>query len=509
MNTSRTSIMKNFFMLSILLLAACQHGEQDHAHDAQGAHITEGQERPAVSYTMWTDRSELFVEFPALTVGEPSRFAAHFTILDGHRAVTEGSVTVQLAKGKGAVASIADAPSSPGIFTPTIEPTEAGLHQLSFELITPVYSDTIVLNNIMVYPSSSEAIAAIAEEEDGGAITFLKEQAWKMDFQTAPAIEKEIYQSIPTSGVWTVAPNNHRSMIASTSGQIDFKKGDLTEGSSVKKGQVIMTISSGGLTTGNLNAAIQKAKADLDQAKSEFERKQQLFESGIVPKAEFEQVEQRYSVAKADYNSLSAGYSNGSKQLIVPFDGFVRSIAVENGDFVEQGATLLTVSSHKSSVLKAQVSPSFSAELEHIHDLYYRLSGSDWSSLKSTGGRILSVNQEVHTGNPMVSVFAHVEEAVAVTEGSYCEVQLAVGKPQMTLAIPTSALLEDYGLYSVIVQVSGEHFERRNVSIGKRNGSEVAILKGLEKGEVVVSKGAYQVKMASMSGEAPAHGHTH
>jgi CTP-dependent riboflavin kinase len=38
---------------------------------------------------------------------------------------------------------------------------------------------------------------------------------------------------------------------------------------------------------------------------------------------------------------------------------------------------------------------------------------------------------------------------------------------------------------------------------------EVEILSGLAEGEMVVSIGAYQVKMASMSGQAPAHGHEH
>ena len=59
------------------------------------------------------------------------------------------------------------------------------------------------------------------------------------------------------------------------------------------------------------------------------------------------------------------------------------------------------------------------------------------------------------------------------------------------------------------MQLSGESFERRAVIIGKRNGSEVEIINGLTAGEVVVTKGAYQVKMASMSGQVPAHGHDH
>ncbi|MGL4326473.1 MAG: efflux RND transporter periplasmic adaptor subunit, partial [Tannerellaceae bacterium] len=40
------------------------------------------------------------------------------------------------------------------------------------------------------------------------------------------------------------------------------------------------------------------------------------------------------------------------------------------------------------------------------------------------------------------------------------------------------------------------------------NGSEVQILSGLKPGEVVVTKGAMQVKLASMSSAIP-HGHSH
>jgi cobalt-zinc-cadmium efflux system membrane fusion protein len=69
--------------------------------------------------------------------------------------------------------------------------------------------------------------------------------------------------------------------------------------------------------------------------------------------------------------------------------------------------------------------------------------------------------------------------------------------------------MEDYGKYSVIVQLSGESFERRNVVVGKRNGEEIEIVSGLQESEVIVTKGAYQVKMQALSGQAPAHGHAH
>ena len=84
-----------------------------------------------------------------------------------------------------------------------------------------------------------------------------------------------------------------------------------------------------------------------------------------------------------------------------------------------------------------------------------------------------------------------------------------MGNATQNKMIPVNGLLEDYGNYSVIVQLSGESFERRSVKIGKRNGENVEIRQGLQIGEVVVTTGAYQVKMASMSGSTPAHGHEH
>lgn len=503
--------MRYIIVLLSLMVFSCQSMEDHgHSHDEEGGHSNTSDGKPSVDFTVWTDQTELFVEFPALVVGETSRFAAHFTVLDGHQPVREGSVTVSLIKGDKGIRHLVDSPSSPGIFGPSLQPKETGIYQLVFELKTALYSDRIVLNDIPVFATVAEAEKALGdEEENGNAITFLKEQAWKMEFQTAPVLNKEVYQMIPTSGVWKVAPADYQTLVAPSNGRVIFSSGVLTEGSPVKKGQVLMTVSSAGLTSNNLNAEIQKAKADYEQSKSEYNRKKELYESKIVPKAEFEQVQQKYLVAKTNYETLSSGYSAGGKQIIAPMNGFIKSIQALNGGFANQGDALVTVTSHKSSLLEVQVSPNFSTELQNIRNIWYQPKAGTWSSLNDKGGKILSVGKEVEPNQPLISVFAEVNDVVEMPEGSFTEAQLAVGTATESLVVPVSCLMEDYGNYSVIVQLSGESFERRNVTLGKRNGSEVEIVKGLLIGEVVVTKGAYHVKMASMSGQAPAHGHAH
>ena len=104
-----------------MAIACKQNNEEDHAHNPDGSHV--GDETPRLDYTIWTDDTELFVEFPILIVGQPSKFAAHFTVLDKHQPVREGSVTVSLVKGEKGIRSTAEAPSSPGIFSPLLQPT--------------------------------------------------------------------------------------------------------------------------------------------------------------------------------------------------------------------------------------------------------------------------------------------------------------------------------------------------------------------------------------------------
>jgi len=503
-------LTKIIFVVGALAVGSCQTAtDQADGHSHQSETDGHSHQSEVESHTIWTEQTELFVEFPALVAGQISRFAAHCTVLKDHQAVNAGSLTISLIQNNQGIRSTADAPSSPGIFTSSLQPQQAGSYQLVFDLITPSYTDKVVLEGIQVYENSEAARVALGASQEDQSISFLKEQAWKIEFQTAPVVLKQIYQVIPTAGTWKVSPSDYQTLVASAEGRVQFNSGVLTEGSPVKKGQVLMTISSAGLTNNNLQAEIQKARINYQQAQSEFQRKKQLYDAKIVPKAEFEQVEQKYLVAKTTYESMSSGYSAGGKRVLAPMDGYIKSLQAVNGGFVEQGKALVTITSHKSSLLEVQVSSKYSTQLTSIQNLWYQPQPGVWSNLNEKGGRILSVAKDVASDQPMIAVFAEINEAVSMPEGSFTEAQLMVGEANNSLVVPASSVLEDYGSYSVMVQLSGESFERRNVTIGKRNGGEIEIVRGLQAGEVVVSKGAYQVKMAALSDQAPAHGHAH
>ncbi|MBA2539049.1 MAG: efflux RND transporter periplasmic adaptor subunit, partial [Deltaproteobacteria bacterium] len=86
---------------------------------------------------------------------------------------------------------------------------------------------------------------------------------------------------------------------------------------------------------------------------------------------------------------------------------------------------------------------------------------------------------------------------------------IATGTPRKALAIPEVAIVEDGGRSVAYVMVEGEAFERRPLRLGIRSNGWIEVREGVAVGERVVTKGAYEIKLASASGAAPAHGHAH
>jgi membrane fusion protein, heavy metal efflux system len=93
--------------------------------------------------------------------------------------------------------------------------------------------------------------------------------------------------------------------------------------------------------------------------------------------------------------------------------------------------------------------------------------------------------------------------------GTPAEAYLLTSASSSVLQVPESAVMEDQGNYFVYVQNDGEHFERRTIQIGQSNGKMVQVTSGLNNGDILVTKGAYYLKLAAGQGSAPAHGHEH
>jgi len=75
--------------------------------------------------------------------------------------------------------------------------------------------------------------------------------------------------------------------------------------------------------------------------------------------------------------------------------------------------------------------------------------------------------------------------------------------------VPEEAVLMESGRPYVFVQAGGERFLRKYVEIASRDGNRVGIKSGVTPGERLVTRGAYDVQLASAAKGLPAEGHVH
>ena len=131
------------------------------------------------------------------------------------------------------------------------------------------------------------------------------------------------------------------------------------------------------------------------------------------------------------------------------------------------------------------------------------------ASVTLPAGKLLSVGRVVNPQSRTVPItFAADNRVLGLAVGQSVFLHLLMNETKPAPVVPASALVDDAGRPIVFVQVEGESFERRPVTVGAREGEFVQV-SGVKPGEHVVTKGAHLVRLASLSTSVPAHGHVH
>jgi RND family efflux transporter MFP subunit len=465
-----------------------------------------------LAYTVYSDKSEIFVEFKPLVVGSASKFAAHFTIL-GERflPLNEGSVTINLIVGTKGIRQTSNSPAVPGIFSLSLTPNTAGMGKLIFEIQTKSFSDRIVIDSVMVYPNAEAAESASnGESSESNNITYLKEQAWKVEFANTPVKPQDFSSVIKTNGQILSAPGDEMIITAKADGIVLFSGLSTVAGVTVNSGTSLFTISAGDIAENNVEAVYREAKTNFEKAKADFERASDLVKDKIISQKDFLESKRQFINAQIQYNSLAKNYSATGQNIPAPMSGYIKSILVNEGQYVATGTPLAIISKNRKLMLQANVSQKYFDQLPFIKSANFKLSGSqEIFSSEHLNGKLISYGKSTSSNYPFLPVIFEIDNSENLVPGSIAEVYLRSGIIHGVMVIPASSLLEEQGIYFVYVQVEGEAFQKREVKIGATDGLNVQVLSGVKEGERVVSKGAYQIKLSSASGTMPAHGHEH
>lgn len=500
------------FVLALAALAGC--GNDHHRHD-------DHEDEPAASaFTVWTQTHEVFAEYPTFVVGAESTFAAHLTTRRDHRPVAEGEVTVTLRQADGTtISGKATGPQSPGLFRPAVTPTVKGPCTL-----TLAFGAEDVVTECMVYADAK----SIPEEGDepAGRISFLKEQAWTMEFAVDDVGTRELTPTLRASGEIRATAGREARITASAAGRVVLATPTPVLGMRVERGQVLGTVHPrlpDTLDRATLGAELRQLRAELSAAEGQLARDERLAADGAIPARQLEESRTRVEVARArlagaegrlaQFDAGAAGRVGGGRafQLRSPLAGTLVEIHPASGQSVEAGEALFTVVDLSRVWVHADIFEPDIARVVGATRANFKVDGhAQPFEIAPPDGAVVTVGNLVNEKTRTVPMIFEVGNADGKLRiGSFASVFIATGAPRAALAVPDGAIVDDAGREVVYVQVEGESFERRAVGTGIRSGGWTEITSGLAAGERVVTRGAYAVKLAAAGGAVPGHGHAH
>ena len=492
-----------------LTLAACGSAdapaEEAHGHGGGGIVVTD-----------FTEATELFVEYRPLGTGKRRRFDAHLTWLDGYDPVTEGKLTAELTWPDGTIDRAEAEPSDvEGIFRPLLTASKSGKARLRLVLDSPRGRSVHDLGEATVYATrGAGAEAAPPETEIDGAIAFTKEVQWRIPFMTEAAKVTDLAETVPVTVDVQMQPQAEAIVSAPVDGIVRASR-IYSSGSFVRRGQTLASVSStlgGGEDVATLDLAIREAAIARDVAAREVARMNQLVEAEAVPARRLDEARTDLRLAEAQLRSArqrrSAVAGGGAGvPVVAPISGEVLESSLVQGKGVQGGEQLMRLGNPAALWLVVRVPESMAARVGNpagidlsLPDQTISLGRGDVALVQ----RGAAIDPQTRT---LPVIFAW--NSRAVRPGQRLQGSLRTGEATERLTIPASAILNESGQDVVYVQIAGETFQRRPVTVLSRSGDLVAIEGQLKAGERVVSQGASAVRAAAATPGAFGHGHAH
>ncbi|MCL2334764.1 MAG: efflux RND transporter periplasmic adaptor subunit [Endomicrobia bacterium] len=122
------------------------------------------------------------------------------------------------------------------------------------------------------------------------------------------------------------------------------------EGESVKKGRILARLEGKELDAKlkTVDAALAEAQDQLSLAQKTYDRIKNLYETGVVPKQQFDETEYKYNAAKQKVQAVKGQYDEvmayyGELTVTAPIDGEIVQIISNPGELVSTGYPILTI----------------------------------------------------------------------------------------------------------------------------------------------------------------------
>lgn len=276
-------------------------------------------------------------------------------------------------------------------------------------------------------------------------------------------------------------PNEEVDLSFEASGKIiDI---NFTEGSSVKKGQLLAKVNDS-----QLQAQLARLEAQMPLAEDRVFRQNALLQRDAVSKEAYEQVKTELATLHADIENVKA--SIAMTELRAPFDGVIGLRQVSTGAYASPTTVIAKLTKITPLKVEFAVPERYARQIRKGTNLTFKIEGKLEEFKAQVYATESSIDPETHT----LTVRAiYPNHNGLLLPGRYADVSLKQEEISDAIAIPSEAIVPEMGKNKVFVYRSGKAYPV-DVEIGIRTEAEIQIVKGLSAGDTILTSGTLQLR---------------
>lgn len=312
---------------------------------------------------------------------------------------------------------------------------------------------------------------------------------------------------VRASGQILPATGDEATVVANVAGIVALSR-PWTEGGEIGRGAAVATINTASLPEGDASA---RAAIEYERARAEYERAESLIPDRLITMSDYNAARAEYERARLAYEALGSKRGRGGVGVAAPIGGYVKALMVGEGDYVDVGQPIMTITQNRRLRLRAEVSERDYAALSGLSSARFTTaySGDSIFDLADLGGRLIAVGRTGSDASAFIPATFELDNSPALLPGSFADIYLLTAPETGVISVPESALTEEQGVFYVYRRLDDDCYRKQEVKPGRRDGRRVEILSGLSGGEEIVTRGAIHVRLASAANVIPGHTHNH
>lgn len=258
-----------------------------------------------------------------------------------------------------------------------------------------------------------------------------------------------------------------------------------SDGQRVRRGQLLVQ-----LDDALQSAQLQQAQAQAGIARTQLQRNRELLAQNFVAPSVVDQAEAALQVAEAQVALARAQLAR--QQVLAPFDGVMGIRQVNLGDYVKDGAELVSIEDASVMWVDFRLPERLVPRVKLGQDVALTLDALPGREYRA---RIEALDSQLDATGRSLLVRARVAgEGAALRSGQFARVRVVFALRENALVVPEEALVPQGGKQFIIKLVDagdgrGLMSQRVEARLGARLPGKVELLGGVQAGELVATAG--------------------